>query len=586
MKKTKFERLQIKKKRYESKLNRARDLRLISGLIFGICLFIIPSIGSDLLTLVTMLYWTVVFPVLVVRTRKISYFVKKIESYSDFLRRQEDKKYGRLKPSFYNSQSNKNELNITGNGSLFDFLNETWSIEGSKILEKELVSPSTLELITSSSDIVERQKLVISLAKRVHPIVKLKITMNIHAPDGFSIQKAFHNLSDIKKPQKIEFMTVSIWLGFILTLVMSAYKILPSSTSFWFLVLFWILQILSMQTRGLQFFKALDIEAALKGLYPIFLYTNKISSDDTVKKRFPQLFNPRFLSQFSRIQIYTSLLSLETHILANILVNLFFPFHILTSWGLSKHLQLFTQESEGLKKEISELDFMMSIVFLYVYHTQKFPQIQDELSIKTVKMSLPLIDRSKVIPNDFSITLPQKIVLITGSNMSGKSTFLRTIAQNQALAMIGAPVFAESFVTFKCRIESCINITDSVMLSYSYFLSEVKRLKEIFDTIQNHRTLYFLDELFRGTNQKERIIAAKSYVQALSKFDSFGFITTHDKELTEVGLQSEVFKTCYFEEDFNSDEISFTYKIKDGVASTTNALRILKREGLPVYENI
>lgn len=557
-------------------LKKVREIRLLTGMVFGLALFLIPSFKSHWLTLVTVSYWSFVFPFLVYKSRKVVRSIKYLEGYLAFLNRQISKQKGIVESGFYQSHTEKNELNITGPNSLYDFINEFWSFEASEKVAEQLSSQ-----IISEKEINQRQRWIQAMNPLMFQLAKLRIQMQHFNPKGFRIQKAFEDLAEIKKPQKIEFVTVGIWVLFVGSGIASLLGFIPSSVPFWFLTTFWILQIISVQSRGMQFFRALDIESAMKSLMPCFKLVKKAPD---LKLCCPEISKTNLVKKFRRIQIYSNLLSIETHILATLIANALLPYHIFVSWGLSASVKPFLENKEVFAKEMIDLDILSSLVFLFSYHTQTFPSFSEQLQISANKIYLPLISRQKVVKNDFHMGGDQKITLITGSNMSGKSTFLRTLAQNQALALLGAPVFADSYQTVYAPIQSCINITDSVMMSYSYFLSEVKKLKEIYESVKSHKTIYFLDELFRGTNQKERIIAARSYLLELGKYQSLGFITTHDKEITELSDKSNIFKTCYFEEDFGTDDISFSYKVKEGVANSTNALRILKREGLPVYE--
>ena len=148
----------------------------------------------------------------------------------------------------------------------------------------------------------------------------------------------------------------------------------------------------------------------------------------------------------------------------------------------------------------------------------------------------PLLPDDGRVCNDFTLEHLGEIVMITGSNMSGKSTFLRTLGVNLCLAFSGAPVQASALCTMPFRLFTCISISDSVTDGMSYFYAEVRRLKALLEALalDHPCPLFFLiDEIFRGTNNRERVIGSRAYVQALAGRHGVGIVSTHDLELVK-----------------------------------------------------
>src|SRR5579875_2914138 len=179
------------------------------------------------------------------------------------------------------------------------------------------------------------------------------------------------------------------------------------------------------------------------------------------------------------------------------------------------------------------------------------------------------------------------IDLITGSNMSGKSTFLRTVGINLRLAFAGGPVNASSFSTSLFRLFTCIKISDSVTENYSYFYAEVRRLKALLSAVDasNPLPLFFLiDEIFKGTNNRERRLGSEAYISALAGRDCLGIITTHDLDLVKLADKLPELKNYHFKEDIIDGRMVFDYLLRPGPSPTTNALKIMQMEGLPVED--
>jgi DNA mismatch repair ATPase MutS len=169
--------------------------------------------------------------------------------------------------------------------------------------------------------------------------------------------------------------------------------------------------------------------------------------------------------------------------------------------------------------------------------------------------------------------------------MSGKSTFLRTVGINLCLAQAGAPVCASLFEWAWVRLATCIRVDDSLEAGLSFFYAEVKRLKSLLDATTDRAqppVLFLIDEIFKGTNNRERLIGSRSYISALSQSNGFGLVTTHDLELTDLDKTVPGLRNAHFQETVEAGSLQFDYKLKPGPCPTTNALRIMELEGLPV----
>jgi DNA mismatch repair ATPase MutS len=197
----------------------------------------------------------------------------------------------------------------------------------------------------------------------------------------------------------------------------------------------------------------------------------------------------------------------------------------------------------------------------------------------------PLIPQQQKVVNDFALDKLGEIDIITGSNMSGKSTFLRTLGVNLCLAYAGGPVNASLFRTSLFRVFTCIRISDSVTEGYSYFFAEVKRLKTLLTAVESGDTMpvfFLIDEIFKGTNNRERRIGSEAYISALVGHNCLGVISTHDLDLVALADTLSGIRNYHFKEDVIDGEMVFDYILRTGPSPTTNALKIMQLEGLPV----
>ena len=201
----------------------------------------------------------------------------------------------------------------------------------------------------------------------------------------------------------------------------------------------------------------------------------------------------------------------------------------------------------------------------------------------------PLLDEGRV-RNDVQMGPVGTVLLVTGSNMSGKSTLLRSVGSNVVLAQMGSVVCADKFKCPPVRIETSMRIADSLADGVSFFMAELKRLKEIVDTAKEHATdnprrlLFLLDEILQGTNSVERQVAVSRVVRKLIDDKAIGAISTHDLDLADTSELSKACQTVHFSEQFVEQDgkktMTFDYQMKPGIAQTTNALKLLEIVGL------
>lgn len=197
------------------------------------------------------------------------------------------------------------------------------------------------------------------------------------------------------------------------------------------------------------------------------------------------------------------------------------------------------------------------------------------------------IEKRTKVANDFEFERLGEVRLLTGSNMSGKSTFLRTIGVNMALAYAGAPVDAQLLILHRFRLFSSIKVTDSVTDGISYFYAEVKRLRALLNALEDDDELpvfFFIDEIYRGTNNRERLIGSRAYIKAVTGMNGVGMISTHDLDLALLADDVPDIRNYHFRDEVRDGKMYFDYKVRPGPCPTTNALKIMAMEGLPAGE--
>jgi DNA mismatch repair ATPase MutS len=210
--------------------------------------------------------------------------------------------------------------------------------------------------------------------------------------------------------------------------------------------------------------------------------------------------------------------------------------------------------------------------------------LQGRACLRAQGIGHPLIPRSQCVRNDVSLSDPTRLWLVSGSNMSGKSTLLRAIGLNTVLAMAGAPVRAAVFELTPLQVGASIRINDSLREGSSRFYAEITRLRQLKDLSGRDPPLLFLiDEMLQGTNSNDRRVGAEGVLGALVEEGAIGLATTHDLALTEIsGLSGGVLRNMHFEDHLEDGRMRFDYRLREGVVTKSNGLELMRAIGLRV----
>jgi DNA mismatch repair ATPase MutS len=214
-----------------------------------------------------------------------------------------------------------------------------------------------------------------------------------------------------------------------------------------------------------------------------------------------------------------------------------------------------------------------------------FPEFAEgPASLQAMAIGHPLIPGDRSVPNDVSFEKPTRILLVSGSNMSGKSTLLRTVGINTVLAMAGAPVRARKMRLTELQIGASIRINDSLQDGSSRFYAEITRLRQLFDLASRRPPLLFLlDELLQGTNSHDRRSGAEGVVRAFAGRGAIGLISTHDLALTDIGgLEEGSLRNVHFQDELRDGRMTFDFKLRAGVVTKSNAMELMRSIGLDV----
>lgn len=280
--------------------------------------------------------------------------------------------------------------------------------------------------------------------------------------------------------------------------------------------------------------------------------------------------------------------------IANRYNGLFYLFlNIILLWDYQCLVALETWKKESGRRMpdwwdvLAQVEALSSLAILRFDHPGwVYPKISTApLQYVACGISHPLLPETRVA-NDLRITPPVNALLITGSNMSGKSTYLRTAGINLVLAYAGAPVCATQFQASIMDIHSCMRISDNLEKNISTFYAELLRIKEIVAAVKAGKPVFFLlDEILKGTNSMDRHTGAEVLIKQLINQGAIGMVSTHDLELGRLeGEMKGRVKNYYFREFYKGDQIYFDYRLREGVSTTRNALYLIKAVGIEAGE--
>ncbi|MBI3606728.1 MAG: hypothetical protein HY207_02030 [Nitrospirae bacterium] len=481
------------------------------------------------------------------------------------------------------------DLDIVGPRSLLRWLDTTVSTAGRSQLTRWVLSPD-------ADDFEARRRLI----RELHPLrlfrdrLILQAALVAKAPlDGERIAKA---LGREEPPRLAALFAVELALAALTASLLTA-SLFAGFPGYWVLSLiayggiFWW----AGPRLASAFDQAVELEADLAPFAQVFAVVER-----RVYRSTPELASTlaSFIEAASKPSTATrrlaglvAALNIRAHPLAHLAVNLFVPWDL---WFAERFRTFHREIADRLPLWIERLGRVEAAAALaqyadthpdFAYPTLALREDASKVHVDVTAIGHPLIPPSSRVTNDFALTGLGATAIITGSNMSGKSTFLRTLGVNLCLAEAGAPVCAGTWTSPWLRLYCCIRVDDSLDSGISYFYAEVKRLKRLLDAareVGQPPVLFLIDEIFRGTNNRERLIGSRHYVRALGESNGLGLVSTHDLELVKLESESPRITTHHFRETVDERGLAFDYRLRPGPCPTTNALTIMAREGLPV----
>ncbi len=467
------------------------------------------------------------------------------------------------------------DIDLFGRGSFYQYINRTSISEGSKRLAAELKA-------NKINDIVLRQNAIKDLSEKA--VWRQKFS-------------AIASLITIETSEN----SIVEWL--------KNYQVFLSKTMQRFLLLFGSISVVLI---GLSFASIITpfpvIIWMLFGLMITGIHLQNISklatNSDKVKQTFRQY--SQLLKEIESIEFSSEILILKqqkitseekkaslifdefsklldaldnrNNILFAILSNGFFLWDIKQSYKIEQWIKQYATKVEDWFEVLSFFDAYNSLGnFAFNHPTYVYPEITtNKTAIFTKQLGHPLLKIAKRIDNDLVINNEQ-FFIVTGANMAGKSTFLRTVSIAIVMSNVGLPICAEQSSYSPIKLITSMRTSDSLTDDSSYFFSELTRLKLIVDAIQNEPYFIILDEILKGTNSTDKAIGSRKFVEKLVASNATGIIATHDLSLCDVAQELDNVENYYFDASIINDELYFDYTFKKGICKNMNASFLLRK---------
>jgi predicted house-cleaning noncanonical NTP pyrophosphatase (MazG superfamily) len=478
------------------------------------------------------------------------------------------------------------DLDIFGNASLFQLVNRAATSLGNNKLAAWLSAPAKKDVI------LERQEAIKEIAgKNQWKLEFQTLLLFANKTDGNELKGLFNYLhTPLNIPGEkaissyIKFapylLLVSIVASFFSPIAQLAALLLAAAN---------LIIVVSKGSYIAQSSAIADkISKILTGYAVVF---NKIEHENwqakynfTLTKKIKENQTSKNIAELAKL---IDKLSYNLIMIVNFVLNVFLLWALkqtiaIEQWKRNNHESL-----EDAFEVIAGFEALAGIAGLqFNYPEWSTPKIEDGAAYTLIASNLahPLINAGKRVTNDYELTDAFKIDIITGSNMAGKSTFLRTVGINTVLALSGAPVCADAMQVSVMTMVSYMRIKDSLNESTSTFKAELDRLQMLLAAVENEYKVFFLiDEMLRGTNSVDKYLGSKAVIEQLIKKKGVGMVATHDLQIAQLEQQyPDYVRNFYFDIQVVDGEMLFDYKMKHGECKTFNATLLLKRIGIDI----
>ena len=474
------------------------------------------------------------------------------------------------------------DIDLFGRASIYQYINRCTSEQSKNLLASLLLNPSQKDVI------LERQR----AAKELAPFVEWRQQLQsagLANPLTLETEEKIMRWLQMPDPLQNTFWKIIPGVFTAITLTCFAASLLDwlPSPVFTFLVFVFFLFAKYTSSKVNKIYLSLSrIEAEADTIYKQLKLVESIPAATPLLHSYKKLLvtERNGSESIKELKDILQRFDFRLNVLIFIILNTFFLWDIRQANSLSKWKEKNARFVPQWFTILANTEVINTLAAITFNHPKwAFPIISDEhFTLSADEMGHPLINPEKCVNNSFSTCGTGKISIITGSNMAGKSTFLRSIAVNLVLAQMGSPVCATTFTFSPVHLYSSMRIADNLAENTSTFYAELKKLKSIIDQVkQGKKVFILLDEILRGTNSLDRHTGSVALVKQLIREQAVAVIATHDVELANLeGQYNAAITNYYFDVQVENDELYFDYKLKNGICKSMNASILMKKIGI------
>lgn len=468
-----------------------------------------------------------------------------------------------------------NDIDLFGKGSFFQYSNRTATEEGA-LAYANLLTENAIDQIE------EKQKAIVDLSKKTKWRQHFSATASL-VKVQFSSQSILDYIKNYQTvlPSYLE-KTVKVFSAISICLIgLLVFGFIPFSILILWFFLGLFFSVSQLKETNIIYNTSSKAKETFKQYYKLLEEIEKQSFSSKLlleKQQEIQSEKEKASVVFQKFSRILDSFDQRNNIIIAVVGNALFLWDIQNAVKVEKWISNYKHTVESWFKVITYFDAQNTLANFYFNHpTFVLPTISDKPTIiKATQLGHPLLNSSKRIDNDFVIDKEQ-FFIVTGANMAGKSTFLRSVSLTMVMANIGLPVCAKKIEYNPIKLITSMRTSDSLADDESYFYSELKRLKFIVDKIESEDYFIILDEILKGTNSKDKAIGSKKFVEKLSNSNSTGIIATHDVSLCVLEDEFTDIENYFFDAQINNDELHFDYTLKKGVCKNMNASFLLKK---------
>ena len=466
------------------------------------------------------------------------------------------------------------DLDLFTPKGIFAFINRTTSKLGRELLAKNLLFPSLNEEKRK-----KQQELIEALSKEMEWMQDFRVSASISSrEDAFDKSLAGFGKLEFKNASFVKIAAVLIPIVSISALILNYFNLVPGSISGLMITLSLLPTTRLLKETNMWSNAVSGYQSKIKIVMDQLILLKSLDIDGLGKAHLTDI--EQELKTWVKI---SKRFDLRLNIVVGIPLNIFFAWDIQQRLALEKWSNKNKAKLQEWEHELAQVEVLISAATLRFNHASEtiYPNFTNSNSYKCVALAHPMIPVSKRVTNDFILSPEQHFVILTGPNMAGKSTFLRSLGMNIVFANAGFPVFAERFEIPELNLFSSMRTSDDLSQESSYFHAELTRLKFIQENMQTDKQSFvLLDEILKGTNSKDKEEGSKKFLQKMKRIGAKGIIATHDLSLCVLSNEDTAFVNFYFDSTISNNELSFDYKLKNGICQNMNASFLLQKMNL------